>query len=182
MSTIVNTPKKANIKMAHYRITPLEKKSIEMVIELFRENIETGETQWFTIKETYRWGKGFIAEDMDVNLPYEGASEVYCRMDEGEYEGCELDDSCACYFEFDDSISEEEQEQIRELYYEGGASWVYDGEHNWQIEDDYVVVYGPYTVELVKEDGEVIEEVKLEPRPDPNTSWPFSKDFPKTSD
>lgn len=168
--------------MAHYRITPQEKKSIEMVIELYRQNPSTGETQWFTLKETYRWGRGFIAGDMDVNLPYEGTNEVYCRMDEGEYEGAELDDSCSCDFEFSEDITEEEQEQIRELYYEGGAGWIYDGEHDWQIEDDYLVIYGPYTVELCKDDGAVIEEVKLQPRPDPSTSWPWSTEFPKTGE
>ena len=57
--------------------------------------------------------------------------------------------------------------------------WIYDGEHDWQVEDDYVIVYAPFLVTLCEADGTVIKQVSLEPRPDPNTSWPFSKDNPK---
>ncbi len=147
--------------MAHYRITPLEKKSIEVFYELYRQDPESGETQWVNINETYRWGKAFIAEDMDCNLPRKSDNQAYCRMEAGEYEGCEFDDSIAVNFEFSEDITEEEQEEIREAYYEGGAGWVYDGDHEWEIEDDYVVVYGPYTVEFCDQDGQVIKDVEL---------------------
>ena len=147
--------------MAHYRITPLEKKSIEVFFELYRQNPETGEVSWLNINETYRWGKAFIAEDMDVNLPKKGDKQAYCRMEEGEYEGCEFDDSISVFFEFSDDISEEEQEKIREAYYEGGQGWLYDGNHDWEVEDDYVVVYGPYTVEFCDQEGTVIKDVEL---------------------
>ena len=81
------------------------------------------------------------------------------------------------------SITEEEKEKIEQLYYEGGTGWLYDGEHDWQVEDDYLVIDAPYQVSLCEEDGTVIEEnVKLKPRPDPSTSWPFSTDFPKDSE
>lgn len=145
--------------MSHYRITPNEKKSIEVFFELFRENPETGETQWCNINETYRWGQAFISEDMSVNLPQEGSKEVYCRMEDGEYESCEFDDSIAVNFKFDETVSEEEQEEIKEAYYNGGAGWIYDGDHEWDIEDDYVVVYAPFKVEFCTETGEVIHEV-----------------------
>ena len=168
--------------MAHYRITPLEKKSIEVFFELYRQDPTTGETQWVNINETYRWGRAFVAEDMECNLPYQGDKEAYCKMEDGEHEGCEFDDSVAVNFEFSDDISKSEQDAIKEAYYEGSTGWVYDGNHNWEIEDDYVVVYGPFTVELCNEDGSVIEEVTLKPRPDPNTSWPWSPDFPKPKD
>jgi hypothetical protein len=148
--------------MAHYRITPLEKKSIEVFIELYRQDPETGETQWVNISETYRWGRAFIAEDMDCNLPRRGDNQAYCRMEAGEYEGCELDDSIGAFFEFSDGISEEEQDAIREAYYENGMGWVYDGDHDWEIEDDYVAVYGPFKVEFCEEDGTFIKDVELE--------------------
>ena len=165
--------------MSHYRITPLEKKSIEVFLELFREDPNTGEVQWVNIQETYRWGQAFIEEDMDCNLPYKEDDRAYCRMESGEFEGCEFDDSISVHFEFSDDITEEEQEEIKDSYYEGSMGWVYDGEHDWQIEDDYVVVYGPFKVELCEEDGTVIKEVELKTRPDPTTSWPFSPEFPK---
>lgn len=182
MLTIVIIPKKANIKMAHYRITPLEKKSIEVFYELYRDHPTTGELQWVNINETFRWGRGFVEEDMDCNLPYEGDSQAYCRSDQGEYEGCNFDDSISVNFDFDETITKEEQDEIKEGYYTSGAGWIHDGDHDWNIEDDYVVVYGPFSVELCDENGNVIKKVDLQQRPDPNTSWPFSKDFPKATE
>ena len=38
-----------------YLIKPLDKKSIEWVVEMFREN-DDGSISWFNITETYRWG------------------------------------------------------------------------------------------------------------------------------
>jgi len=152
--------------MAHYRITPLEKKSIYIVYEMYREN-EDGSISWFNIEDHYRWGKGFLAEDMECNLSSADSQTQYCKAEDGEYEGCEFDDQVACWFEFSDDIDEEEQEKIKELYLEGdedgrgGAGWLFDGEHDWQEEDSYVVVIGPYSVEFCDENGEVIREVKL---------------------
>ena len=166
-----------------YCIKPLEKKSIQWCVEMFRENSD-GSISWFNMHETYRWGQGFVEEDMDMNLPYEGADVAYAKTDCGW--GCEFEDSTHVGWEFSDDISEEEQEYIKKCYYDGdpndenvpdigGAAWLFDGSHNWQVEDDYVVVYGPYQISLCNEDGSVIEEnVKLKPRPDPNSSWPFA--------
>ena len=147
--------------MAHYRITPLEKKSIKVFFELYRQNPKTGEVSWLNINETYRRGRAFIAEDMDVNLPKKRDKKAYCQIDEGEYEGCEFEERISVFFEFSDDISEEEQEEIREAYYEGSMGWIYDGDHEWELEDDYVVVYGPYTVELCDQEGQIIKEVEL---------------------
>lgn len=147
--------------MAHYRITPLEKKSIYIVYEMYRIN-DDDSTSWFTIEDHYRWGRGFIEEDMDCNLEAGGARAQYCKADAGEYEGCEFEDQVACNFEFSDDISEEEQEAIKEFYYDGGAGWLYDDPtHIWQDEDCYVVVLPPYKVEFCDEDGTVIREVVL---------------------
>ena len=160
-----------------YRITPLEKKSIVYHVEMFRENPD-GTISWFNIDETYRWGQGFIEEDMDCNLPYEDDKIAYCKPDVGW--GCEFDDTISCWFEFSDDIDEAEKEAIESAYHEGGAGWLYDGEHAWQEEDSAVHVLAPFQVTLCNEDGTIIvPEVKLKPRPDPSTSWPFSSEFPK---
>lgn len=148
--------------MAHYRITPLEKKSIEVFYELYKQDPETGVTQWANIKETFRWGQAFIDKELAVNLPRPGDTQAYCKMDAGESESCEFDDSIAVDFEFDETLTEEEQEEIKEAYYSGGAGWVFDGDHDWGIEDDYVIVYGPFKVELCNEDGSEATEVDLE--------------------
>lgn len=161
-----------------YLIKPLEKKSIVYHVEMYRRNPD-GSISWFNIDETYRWGQGFIEEDLDCNLPWEGDPVAYARTDIGW--GCEFDDSVSIEWEFSDDINEMEQQEIKELYYEGGAAWLYDGDHEWQEEDTAVHIIGPYQVSLCDElTGEVIEEnVKLKPRPDPKTTWPFSKEFPK---
>lgn len=146
--------------MSHYRITPLEKKSISVIYEMYREN-DDGSISWFNIEDHYRWGQGFIAEDMDCNLGSAEDQVQYCKMEDGEHEGCEFDDSVAVFFAFSDDLTEIEQEAIKESYYDGGAGWLFDGDHSWQEEDSAVLVQAPYKVEFCKEDGTVIREVKL---------------------
>lgn len=156
---------------------------------MYRENAD-GTISWFNVDDHYRWGQGFVDEDMDCNLPLEGAQEAYAKIDIGF--GADLDDQVACWFEFSDDIGEEEQEQIKKCYLEGdgnkewersNAAWIFDGEHEWQVEDDYVVIQAPYQVSLCNEDGTVIEEnVKLRTREDlaksvaewqAKNKWPF---------
>ena len=161
-----------------YLIKPLEKKSIVYHVEMYRANSD-GTISWFNIDETYRWGQGFIEEDLDCNLPWEGDPIAYTTPDAGW--GCELDDSINIDWEFSDDITELEQQEIKELYYEGGASWLYDGEHDWQEEDAAVHVYAPYHVSLCEDDGTVVvADVELKQRPEPSTAWPFA--LPKNSE
>lgn len=174
-----------------YLIKPLEKKSVEWCVEMWRDNPDGG-VSWFNMTETYRWGQGFIEEDMDCNLPYQGDKQVYCKTEGGW--GSEFDDSIHIEWDFSEDLSIEEQEFIQKCYYDGdpddenvpdigGAAWLFDGTHDWQVEDDYVVVHGPYQISLCEDDGTVIEEnVTLKPRPDPSTSWPFSTALPKETE
>ena len=163
-----------------YLIKPLHKKSICWHIELFREN-RNGTISWVNIEDHYRWGQGFIEADMDCNLPYEGDVQATARTDAGW--GAELEDGVACYFEYSDDFTDDEKEAFETSYHEGGAAWLFDGEHDWQVEDDYLMIDAPYQISLCEEDGTVIEEnVTLKPRPDPRTSWPFSPEFPKPED
>ena len=163
--------------MRVYRITPLEKKSITAHYEMFRENPD-GTISWVNIDDMYRWGQGFIPEDMDMNLPYVDDHTVYCDPTAGW--GPELEDNVACYFEFSDDFTKEDKQNFESAYHEGGAGWLYDGEHDWQEEDSSIIVLGPYRVDLCEEDGTVVEaDVKMKDRPDPSTQWPFSQEFPK---
>ena len=97
--------------------------------------------------------------------------------------GCELDDLCAVYVNFSDGFTDEEKEEIEAiLRWESededgrcGTAWLYDGDHNWEIEDDHVAVLGPIKIDLVDEDAynETIEE-NVSPTPlTPSTDWPF---------
>lgn len=158
--------------MAVYLIKPLEKKSVIYHVEMFRENAD-GTVSWFNLDETWRWGQGFIESDMDCNLPYTDSTVAYCKSNVGW--GCDFDDGISCDFEFSDDITEEEKEAIREAYYEGGAGWLYDGDHAWQEEDAAVHILAPFQVSLCEDDGTVIEgNVKLKTRPEPSKAWPFS--------
>ena len=165
--------------MSVYLIKPLEKKSIVYHVEMFREN-DDGSVSWFNLDETYRWGQGFVESDLDCNLPYIDDKVAYTKQDAGW--GCEFDDSISIEFEFSDDLTTDEQEAIREAYYEGGAGWLYDGEHDWQEEDAAVHILAPFQVSLCEDDGTVIEEtVTLKSRPKASTSWPFSEAFPGPS-
>ena len=157
-----------------YCIKPLEKKSISWRVEMYREN-EDGSISWFNMEELYRWGQGFIEEELDCNLPWKGDNSAHCRTDAGW--GCEFEDSISIDWEFSDDIPELEQQEIKESYYEGGAAWLFDGEHDWQTEDDYVIVLAPFSVDLATDNGDIIKEnVELRERPplNPNAAWPFS--------
>lgn len=158
-----------------YLIKPLEKKSIIYHVEMYREN-EDGTISWFNIDETYRWGQGFIEEDLDCNLPWKGDPVAYTKPDVGW--GCEFDDSISIEWEFSDDLTALERQELKESYYEGGTAWLYDGEHDWQEEDAAVHIIAPYQVDLCDDDGTVIEEnIKLKPRPVSSeiddAAWPF---------
>ena len=155
-----------------YRITPLEKTSICWHIEMFRRNND-GTISWFNVDDHYRWGQGFVEEDLDCNVPQEGDQHAHARTDVGW--GAELDDQHACWFEFSDDIGEEEQEEIKRCYLEGdgdeefermGGGWLFEGNHDWELEDEYLVIDAPYKVDLCDESTcEIIEEnVKLRHR------------------
>lgn len=158
-----------------YRITPLEKKSISAIYEMFRDNPD-GSTSWFNIEDYYRWGQGFVSEDMDINLPYKDSDTAYCDPTAGW--GAELEDQVAVSFEFSDDLDEDEQQAIKDAYEEGGAGWLYDGDHDWQEEDSSIVVAAPFRIDLCEEDGTVVEE-NIQPRERPVVgksnaeAWPF---------
>ena len=161
-----------------YRITPLEKKSMEYFVDVF-ERMEDGSIRGFQVTETWRWGQAF--RELDEPVYDTETDRVYCRPEIGW--GCELDDLCAVWVEFDeDKFTEEEMDEIRSiLNWESededgrcGTAWLYDGDHNWEIEDDHVAVLGPVKIELVDEDvygeGVEVEPTKLETS---GTDWPF---------
>ena len=156
-----------------YCITPLEKKSIYVTYEMFRSNAD-GSTSWFNIDDHYRWGQAFISEDMDYNLPYKGDQHAYCDPTVGW--GSDLDDSVACYFEFSDDLSDEEKQAIEEAYHNGGAGWLYEGDHDWEEEDSAVVVLAPFRVDLCNNNGVVMQsDIQLRTLEVPATdtaTWP----------
>ena len=166
-----------------YRIRPLEKKSMEYFVDVY-EQLDDGTIRGFEVTETWRWGQAFRELDDPVYTCEQ--DRVHCRPEIGW--GSELDDLCAVWVNFSEGFTEEEKAKIEAiLRWESededgrcGTGWLYDGDHNWQIEDDHVAVLGPVQVDLVDEaTGEVIEEnialTELESGTD-STSWPFPTD------
>jgi hypothetical protein len=156
-----------------YRIKPTDKKSIEAFYDVFKR-MPDGSIKGWSVKETYRWGQGFVENEDE--LPYSDDKEHIVDSEIGW--GCELEDLCAVDFEFDESFTEEEKEEIEQLWADGGAGWLYDSEHDWQVDYDSITILGPYIVDKIDEDvyNESIETVELKPRPPfvATTAWPFS--------
>lgn len=143
-----------------YRITPLEKKSIDYRIDVYEE-LPDGTVRGWNVVESYRWGVGYRELDNPV-MTYE-TDLVRCDTRVGP--GCDLSDGVATWFDYDDSYTPEEIQDIETQWYNGdddgrfGAGWLFDGEHDYQVEDDFVEIVGPFKIDLVDEDtGEVLQE------------------------
>ena len=156
-----------------YRIKPQDKKSIEAYYDVFSKD-EQGNIRGWSVTETYRWGQGFVEDESE--LPFSDDKEHIVDSEIGW--GCELDDLCACWFEFDDSFTDEEKAEIEQAWEDGGAGWLYDSEHKWEVDYESITILGPYIVDKVDEDvyNVSIETIELKPRPPfvATTAWPFS--------
>jgi len=156
-----------------YRIKPSDKKSVEAFYDVYSKDSE-GNIRGWSVTELYRWGQGFVEDESE--LPF--SDDRYHSVDPTIGWGCELDDLCACWFEFDDSFTDEEKAQIEQHWEDGGAGWLYDSEHDWQVDYDSITILGPYIVDKIDEDvyNESIETVELKPRPPftATSAWPFS--------
>lgn len=162
-----------------YRVKPVDKKSIYQVYDIYKQ-LPDGTIRGFVVRELYRWGQGFREMDEPIFL-----EDKWVIVDPNIGWGCELDDGISIDFEFDDTFTEEEKEEIEDIWCNGdpedpdmrcGAAWLYDYS-DWLVEDDYVEILGPFKVDII--DGSsyttVLEEnIKLESRAaaKPN-AWPF---------
>ena len=156
-----------------YRIKPADKKSVEAFYDIYSKD-EQGNIRGWSVTELYRWGQGFVENEDE--LPF--SDDRYHCVDPTIGWGCELEDLCAVDFEFDDSFTEEEKAVIEQHWEDGGAGWLYDGDHKWEVEEDTITILGPFVVDKIDEDvyNESIETVELKPRLPfvATTAWPFS--------
>ena len=156
-----------------YRIKPADKKSVEAYYDVFSKD-EQGNIRGWSVTELYRWGQGFVEDESE--LPF--SDDRYHSVDPTIGWGCELEDLCAVDFEFDDSFTDKEKEEIEQLWEDGGAGWLYDGEHDWEVEEDTITILGPFTVDKIDENvyNVTLETVELKPRPPfvATSAWPFS--------
>lgn len=165
-----------------YLIKPVDKKSIEYFMDVYRINADESISGW-TVTETYRWGQGF----RDLDDPVWDYEKDHVRCNPGIGWGAELDDCCARFFEWTDDISQEERDYIELMFEVGdnegrfGSGWVFDGEHDWQVEEDCVYVIGPVKIDLVDETTYNTIEENVPPYEDDKpggsniklTEWPF---------
>lgn len=150
-----------------YLITPLQKKSIEYFVDVF-EQLPDGKVRGFDVTEVWRWGQGFREDDnpvMDFEADENNMHGVHCSPNVGW--GTELEDLIAVYVNFDDNFTDAEKEEIEAILRgekededgRWGTAWLYDGDHNWEIEDDHVRILPPLRIDLVSdEDYSVIQE------------------------
>jgi hypothetical protein len=146
-----------------FRIKPLEKKSIENIIDVYSKDKNDNIREW-SVSEIYRWGQGFRDFEDPISKS-EIRNGVICNPQIGW--GCELEDLSSVYFNFDDSFTDKEKTEIESRWQgvedeEGrsGSSWLYEGDHDWLIEDDYVRIFGPVQIDIVLDEvyNSVVEE------------------------
>lgn len=148
-----------------YRVTPLHKKSVEYFVDVYQK-LPDGKIRGFDVTEVWRWGVGFREEDNPVWNSE--TDRVLCNPQTGW--GCELEDLCGVYVTFGcwdmdgnsyEGFTEEEKAEIEAiLRYEKededgrcGTAWIYDGDHDWEIEEDCVYILGPVKIDLVDANG-----------------------------
>jgi hypothetical protein len=154
--------------MRVYRITPLEKKNVEITYDVFEE--KDNSVRGWNVKEMYRWGLGYRLEDDPVSEWEANNNGISCNPEVGS--GAELDDRIYVEFEFDEDFTDEEKQEIEKNWYEGGAGWLYDGDHDWQEEYVSLVIYGPVKIDLIDDSTNEIIEENVQPKHDTaNLSW-----------
>ena len=150
-----------------YRIQPCDKKSIEFEIETYQLDNQGAYLRGFTAQFRYRWGVGFREMDNPV-YEFEVRTGISCDPVLGW--GSELDDLVAVWVDFDGEWETEHQAHVRQMI-EGeqqdeegryGEAWIFDGDHEFEIESDSINIYGPVKIDIVDADGygdaAVIEE------------------------
>jgi hypothetical protein len=138
------------------RVTPLHKKSITQMIQLYNVPANEPGHKFVEVNETYRWGYGYREGD-DMNWAYIWKDDsMYCDNTIGH--GAELDDLCSVWFDYDGDWTDEEKEEFESKWYNGdpddpdnrtGFGWIYDYQDTWQIEDEQLIVNGPYKFDVM---------------------------------
>jgi hypothetical protein len=137
-----------------YQVISLEKKNVVVTYEIF-EDMGNNNIRGWQIEETYRWGAGYRSVDDPISEWETNNNGIYCDFSLGS----ESDDLIACYYQFDEGFTDQEKADLEQKWEEGGAAWLYDGEHNWEVENANVVIYGPVKINLIDElTGDIIEE------------------------
>lgn len=144
--------------MTHvYRITPAVDKSVEVVYHVYSKNSYDNIRSW-SVTETYDHCVGYRELSNPVYL-----DDTSIILENSVGLGTNLSNMCGCWFEFDESFSEEEKKEIEEIWENDGPTWLFGGDHNWLVEEDRITMYGPFKVDIIDDaDNRIImESVKL---------------------
>ena len=141
------------------RITPVNKKSITQEVQLYNVPINQPGYRSVIVQETYRWGYGYREGD-DMVWPYAWkGDQLYCDSTIGH--GAELDDLCSVTFDYSRDWTEEEKAEFEEFWYNGdpddkdgrtGLGWVYDYQDKWNIEEENLIIDGPFKFDVMDKD------------------------------
>ena len=127
--------------MKKYKVSTLEKKSIQEVETWYKDG------QSFTIDQWWRWGHVIIsvADDEEFDIEAIKRNEDGFNVDAYDVWDRDLDDGVALAFDTDGD--EELEEEVQAMWDdEGYSSFEQAG---WNIEDGSTMFYGPLAVELV---------------------------------
>jgi hypothetical protein len=156
----------------YIRLTPKNKKSINMMIQLYNVPVNEPNHRFVQVNEMYRWGFGYMEGDTldypNLILPQNG--QTYCDPTVGH--GSDLDDLCAVDFWYDGKWTEEQKKDFEDKWYNGdpddddgrsGMGWIYDYQDTWQIEDEQIIIDGGVKYDIVSKtehDKILIEDYK----------------------
>lgn len=143
------------------RVSPLEKRSVEFVVDALAP--KNGTVRGFAMTETWQFGYGFKEADDYINPDHADVNKmigVYCEPNIGA--GAELDGLIDVIVEFFGEFTEKEKLEIEALCKREkqdeqgrcGTAWVYDGNHEWEIEVDQIIILPPLQVDLVEDTGD----------------------------
>jgi hypothetical protein len=116
----------------YIRLTPKNKKSVNMMIQLYNVPVNEPGHRFVQVNEMYRWGYGYMEGDTldypNLILPQNG--QTYCDPTVGH--GSDLDDLCAVDFWYNGDPDDDDGRS--------GLGWVYDYQDTWQIEDEQIII------------------------------------------
>jgi len=135
----------------------MKDKSVEAIYHVYSKDADGNIRSW-SVTETYDYGAGYRELANPVFL-----DDTSITVENNVGLGSELKNMCGCWFEFDDSFSDKEKDEIKEIWETDGPTWLFGGDHNWHIEEDRITMYGPFKVDIIDDaDGRLImESVKL---------------------
>jgi len=141
------------------RVTPKDKKSITQNVQLYNVPANQPGHRFVEVNETYRWGYGYREGD-DMNWAWVwNTNQQYCDPTMGH--GAELDDLCSVTFDYDGDWTDEMKEDFENKWYNGdpddddgrtGLGWIYDYQDTWQIEEENLIINGPFKFDVMDKD------------------------------